>query len=46
MHMKARKTEITEMKFSPKGKMLAIGGKDTEIYVYDARKKFKRHCKI
>ena len=46
MHMKARKTEITEIKFSPKGKMLAIGGKDTEIYIYDARKKFKRHCKI
>jgi len=38
---KDRKNPISELKFSPNGEYLAVGGVDFLIYIYDVKKNFK-----
>ena len=46
-YIKGRSEKITQIKFSPNSKLIAIGGQDSEIVIYAFnRRKTKKICKI
>ena len=45
-HIKDRTEKITVVKFCPNNKLLAVGGMDTKIIVYNITNKFRRQCTL
>jgi len=43
--LKDRTKQISDIKFSPNGELLAVGAHDAETFVYNVKKNFKIQCK-